>query len=393
MSMPDLIAFGFSPEHQALHETVSRYSRDELLPLAERMDLDDWFPEEQMRSLAGVGLLATTAAEEDGGQGLDFLGQCIVAEAMAYWNHAFTASWMSSENVCLHNIVRNGSPEQRKRFLPRFASGEWIGALGLTEAGAGSDALGGMRTTATRKGESYVLNGRKMFITNATVADAVLVYARTDPEQGNRGVSAFLVERAESPFECVQELDKMGWRGSPTGELLFDECEVPAENLIGPVNGGAEVAMSGLNLERIIMSFYNIAVAQRALDISLSYAKDREQFGQPIGQFQLVQGMLADMFTELEAARAFTYQVGRELAGQAPGGGSAGGGHKRAAAAILQSARMTNRVLDRGVQIHGGTGFMRESEINRLYRCGKLLEIGAGTNQIRQVIIARELLK
>ncbi len=393
MSMPDLTAFGFSPEHQALSATVDRYSRDELYPLAERMDLEDWFPEEKMRSLTSAGLLGTTAAEEDGGQGLDILGQCVVAEAMAYWNHSFTASWMSSENVCLHNIVRNGSPEQRRRFLPRFASGEWIGALGLTETGAGSDALGGMRTTATRKGDDYRLNGRKMFITNAPVADVVLVYARTAPDEGNRGISAFLVEKKESPFECVQVFDKMGWRGSPTGELLFDDCRVPAENLIGPENGGAQVAMSGLNVERIIMSFYNLAVAQRALDLSLEYAKAREQFGQPIGHFQLVQGMLADMFTELEAARAFTYQVGRELVGQAPGGGSAGGGHKRAAAAILQSARMTNRVLDRGVQLHGGTGFMRESEINRLYRCGKLLEIGAGTNQIRQLIIARELLK
>jgi isovaleryl-CoA dehydrogenase len=250
-----------------------------------------------------------------------------------------------------------------------------------------------MRTTATRKGDRYVLNGRKMFITNAPVADVVLVYARTAPDQGNQGVSAFLVEKAESPFECVQELDKMGWRGSPTGELLFDDCEVPAENLIGAENGGAGVAMSGLNLERVIMSFYNLAVAQRALDLTVAYAKAREQFGRAIGQFQLVQGMLADMFTELEAARAFTYQVGREVAGLLSHGPSASGDHKRAAAAILQSARMTNRVLDHGVQIHGGTGFMRESEINRLYRCGKLLEIGAGTNQIRQVIIARELLR
>jgi isovaleryl-CoA dehydrogenase len=390
--MLDLTAFGFSSEYQTLFATVDHYSREELFPLSERMDREDWFPEEQLRALAGVGLLGTTAAEEDGGAGLDFLGQCVVAEAMGYWNHAFTASWMSSENVCLHNIVRNGSPEQRKRFLPRFARGEWIGALGLTETGAGSDALGGMRTTAIRKGDRYVLNGRKMFITNAPVADAVLVYARTDPDQGNRGISAFLVEKAQSPFECVQEFDKMGWRGSPTGELLFENCEVPAENRIGPENGGAEVAMSGLNLERIIMSFYNLAVAQRALDLSVDYAKTREQFGQPIGQFQLVQGMLADMFTELEAARAFTYQVGRELAREAPGGAGAGD-HKRAAAAMLQSARMANRVFDHGVQIHGGTGFMRESEINRLYRCGKLLEIGAGTNQIRQLIIARELLK
>jgi len=393
MMTDHLSRYGFSEEHQQLYDMVATFSREELFPLGPRMDLEDWFPEEKMRSLGRAGLLATTAPEEYGGQGIDILGQCVAAEAMTYWNHAFSASWMGSENVCMHNLVRNGNEEQKRRFLPRFANGELIGALGLTEPGAGSDAFGSMQSTAVRKGDRYVLNGRKMFITNGPIADVVLVYAKTNPEKRNHGVSAFIVEKESPGFSCVQKLDKMGWRGSPTGELVFENCEIPVENLLGQEDRGIALAMGGLNTERIIMSFYNVAVAQRALDLSVDYAKSRKQFGQPIGNFQLVQGMLADMFTELEAARAFTYQVAMEACGVRSGRLSQGEAQKRAAATMLQSGRMVNNVLSHGVQIHGGYGFMRETEVNRLYRCGKLLEIGAGSTQIRQIIIAGEMLK
>jgi isovaleryl-CoA dehydrogenase len=391
--MIDVTQFGFADEYQQIYDTVYRYSREELHPLMDRMDRDDWFPEERFRSLHEVGLLGLTVPGEYDGQGLDFLAQCFAGEAMAYWNHIFCAAWLSSENICIDNIVRNGNDEQKRNYLPRFCDGSAIGAMGMTEPGAGSDALGSMRTTARKIGSGYVLNGRKMFISNAPVADIVVVYAKTDPDRGHHGISAFIVEKNFPGFSAAQKLDKMGWRGSPTGELVFEDCEVPAENLMGSENSGVAVMMSGLNVERLVLCFYNLGIAQRALDLSVEYAKTREQFNQPIGQFQLVQAMLADMYTDVETMRAFTYQTARQLFIQDPSGMSHGELQKRCAAAYLHTGRATMRVLDNGVQIHGGMGFMRESEINQLYRCGKLLEIGGGTVQIRQLIIGSELVK
>ena len=391
--MIKLSSYGFADEYQQIYDTVYRYSREELHPLNDKMDKDDWFPEDRYRSLADVGLLGLTIPEEFDGQGLDFLAQCFAGEAMAYWSHSFCAAWLSSENICIYNIVRNGNAEQKQKYLPGFCDGSAIGAMGMTEPGAGSDALGSMRSTARKEGNKYILNGRKMFISNAPVADIAVVYARTDPQRGHHGISAFIVEKDFPGFSSAQKLDKMGWRGSPTGELVFADCEVPAENLMGGENRGVAVIMGGLNVERLVLGFYNLGVAQRALDLSIEYARTREQFDQPIGNFQLVQAMLADMYTDVETMRSFTYQTARQLFAENEEGLSQGELQKRCAAVYLHTGRACMRVLDNGVQIHGGMGFMRETEINQLYRCGKLLEIGGGTVQIRQLIIGSELVK
>ena len=250
-----------------------------------------------------------------------------------------------------------------------------------------------MTTRAAKDGDNFVINGRKMFISLGPVANIILLYAKTAPERGPKGVSAFAFETTTPGFKVAQHLDKMGWRGIPTAELVFDDCRIPASSLIGGLNGGVGVVMSGLNMERVILCFHMIGVAQRALDISVAYAQDREQFGQAIGRFQLVQGLLADMYTEVQAMRAFSYQLAKEVAHLEIGGGGRGAAHMRTSAVMLHAGRALMRIVDNGVQVHGGTGYIRDTEINQLYRVGKLMEIGAGTNQIRQVIIAQELLK
>jgi isovaleryl-CoA dehydrogenase len=393
MSIPALQVFGFDAEHQATFDTAYRYAREHLYALAPRMDREDWFPEEAFRALGAQGLLGVTVPPELGGAGLGVLAQCFVCEAVSYWNHAFAASMLASDNLCVHNLVRNANEEQKARYLPRFCAGEAIGALGMTEPGAGSDALGSMASTARRDGDHYVLNGRKLFITNGPVADVLLVYAKTAPEKKQHGISAFIVENTFPGFRVAQKLDKMGWRGSPTGELVFDDVRVPVANLVGAENAGVGIMMSGLDIERVIGAFYALGLAQRALDLAVDHAGARRQFGRPIGDFQMVQAMLADMYTDVETMRALTYQLGREIAQLDNSAGGRGTVHKRSAAAVLHAGRACMRVLDAAVQIHGGMGFMNETEVNRLYRSGKVMEIGAGTNQVRQIIIAGELLK
>lgn len=393
MTIPDLRAFGFADDYQSIYDSTYRYAREELHGLSERMDKEDWFPEQAFRALGTQGLLGMTVPAEYGGAGLDVLAQCLVCEAVSYWNHSLAASMLASDNLCLHNLVRNANSDQQARYLPRFCDGSVIGALGMTEPGAGSDALGSMATTARRDGDDYVLNGRKLFITNGPVADVLLVYAKTAPEKRQRGISAFIVESRFPGFRVAQKLDKMGWRGSPTGELVFDDCRVPAGNLVGAENGGAGIMMSGLDIERVIGCFYCLGMTQRAFDLAAEYATLRRQFGKPIGEFQMVQAMLADMYTDLETMRALTYQLGREIVDLEIGEGGRGVIHKRSAAALLHAGRASSRVLDQAVQIHGGMGFMNESEVNRLYRSGKVMEIGAGTTQVRQMIVATEVLK
>jgi isovaleryl-CoA dehydrogenase len=393
MTQPDLQKYGFTEEHQQIFDMVYRFSREELHPLCERMDREDWFPEEKFRALHEVGLMGTSVPEAYGGQGLSFIDQCLIAEAMSYWNPTFGAGWLGTDSICAHNIVRNASEDLKRKFLPGFCDGTVIGALGMTEPGAGSDALGSMATTAVRDGDNYVINGRKMFITMGPVAQVILLYAKTDPEKGPRGVSAFAFETDTPGFKVAQKLDKMGWRGIPTAELVFDDCVVSADNLVGPENGGVGVLMSGLNMERVMMCFHMLGVAQRALDISVDYATQRKQFGKAIGEFQLVQGLLADMYTDIQSMRALSYQMVQEVHDLEVGGGGRGEIHMRTSACMLHAGRNLMRVVDNGVQVHGGTGYILESEINQLYRIGKLMEIGAGTNQIRQVIIAQELLK
>jgi isovaleryl-CoA dehydrogenase len=324
---------------------------------------------------------------------MDLMASGLVLEAIGRWNHALALSWVAHENLCLHNILRNANDAQKKKYLPGLCKGTKIGALGLTEPGAGSDALGSMSTTARREGDHYVLNGRKIYITNGPVADVLLVYAKTDKSKGAKGISAFIVEKDFPGFKVAQKLIKMGFRGSQTAELVFDECRVPAENLVGEENMGVKVVMSGLDLERSMISPICLGIAERALQLSIDYAKQRKQFGQPIASFQMVRSKIADMYTWVESMRLFTYQTLRAANTLDERGGGRGDIHKITAAGVMYVANTMNQVLNEAVQIHGGSGYIWESEINRLYRSIKLLEIGAGTTEVRKIIIAEELLK
>ncbi|SCK09979.1 isovaleryl-CoA dehydrogenase [Variovorax sp. HW608] len=372
---------------------ADRFARAELYPLAQRMDDEEWWPADVFARIGANGYFGITAPEALGGTGLDLFTSGLVLQAFARWNHALALAWVAHENLCLHNILRNASDEQKARFVPGLTSGNLVGALGLTEPGAGSDALGSMRTTARREGDHYVLDGSKIFITNGPVADVLLVYAKTDRERGSQGISAFLVEKDMPGFGVAQKLMKMGFRGSQTGELVFNECRVPAANLVGEENGGVKVVMSGLDLERAMIAPLCLGIAERALDLSIEYARTRQQFGKPIASFQMIQDKIASMYVQVEAMRVFTYQTLRAV--NALEGGEAGRGeiHKLTAASVMFAANGMHAVLDEALQVHGGTGYIWESEINRLYRTIKLLEIGAGTTEVRKIIISGELLR
>ncbi len=386
-------SFGLTADQRAILDQADRFGRNELYPLAARMDEEEWWPDDAFPRLAGAGLFGVTIPEEFGGAGLDLLAAGLVLQGLSRWNHAMALSWVAHDNLCANNIFRNGSGAQRQKYLPDMCAGRKIGALGLTEPGAGSDALGSMRTTARREGDDYVLNGAKIFITNGPVADYLLVYARTDPARGAHGISAFIVEKDFPGFKVAQKLKKMGYRGSQTAELVFDECRVPASNLVGEENGGVAIVMSGLDLERAMIAPICLGIAERALELSIDHAVTRRQFGQTIGSFQMVQSMLADMYVAVESMRTFTW---RTLAAAAPlekGGGGRGEIHMLTAASVMYAANAVHDVLDKAMQIHGGSGYIWESEINRLYRSIKLLEIGAGTTEVRKMIIAGELLR
>lgn len=384
--------FKLAPEHREVLDQADRYARNELYPLAERMDAEEWWPDEAFRKLGKDGWFGITSSEEYGGVGADLFTSGLILQAFGRWNHALALSWVAHENLCLNNIYQNGDEAQRRRYVPKLCSGEAVGALGLTEPGAGSDALGSMATTARRDGDHYVLNGRKLYITNGPEADVLLVYAKTDPAAGPKGISAFIVEKGFPGFGVAQKLVKMGYRGSPTGELVFEDCRVPAENLVGGENRGVAVVMSGLDFERAMIAPLCLGVAERALELSIDYAKTRAQFGKPIGAFQMVQSLIAEMYVDVETTRAFTYH-GLAVASELEAGGRRGDVHMLTAASVMHAANAVNRVLDKAVQVHGGTGYIWESEINRLYRSTKLLEIGAGTTEVRKMIIAGELLK
>ena len=391
--MTNLTNYGFDSDLQQIYDMIWNYSRDELHPLWQKMDEEDWFPEEQFRKLSEIGVLGITAPEEYGGAGLDEIAQVMAAEAMSYWNHTMCANYLAHDNLCVNNLLRNGSDDIKERFVTRLADGSAIGCLGITEPGAGSDALGSMKTTAMRDDDDYLINGRKMFITNGPCADIIMLYAKTNPKLGAHGISAFVLDADTPGFSVAQKLSKIGWKGSETGEFVFDNCRVPAANMVGEENQGVGIVMSGLNIERVVLAASTVGIAQRALDISVQYAKDREQFNRPIGSFQMVQSMLADMYTGVETMRSFVYQLSKEVSQMKKGEGGRGEIHKRTAAAVLHCGRTLMQILDMGVQIHGGMGFITESEINWLYRSGKIYEIGAGTNEVRKGIIAGELLK
>jgi isovaleryl-CoA dehydrogenase len=391
---PDVVrAFmGLSRDESEILDEADRFAQRVFYPLARRMDEDEWWPDEVFAEIGAAGYFGVTAPEFLGGAGLDLFTAGLILQAFSRWNHALALAWVAHENLCMNNILRNGTEAQQQKYLPLMNAGKAIGALGLTEPGAGSDALGSMRTTARREGDHYLLNGRKLYITNGPVADVVLVYAKTDKERDTQGISAFIVEKGCPGFVVAQKLNKMGFRGSQTAELVFDECRVPAENLVGAENQGVKVVMSGLDLERAMIAPLCLGVAERALSLSLDYAGQRRQFGRPIAEFQMVQSMLAEMYVWIESMRVFTYQCLRAVSVMDEDQGGRGDIHKITAAAVMHAADTLNKVLNHAMQVHGGIGYIWESEINRLYRAIKLLEIGAGTTEVRKLIIAGELL-
>lgn len=384
--------FELSDEHKEFLAAADRFAKRELYPLSARMDADEWWPAEAFPAMGAAGLLGVTIPTELGGAGGDLFTSGLVLQGIARHNHALALSWVAHENLCLNNVFRHASPEQRARFVPGMCRGELVGGLALTEPGAGSDALGSMRTTARRDGDAYVLNGSKLYITNGAVADLLLVYAKTDVERGAKGISAFVVEKGTPGFRVAQKLEKMGFRGSQTAEIVFEDCRVPAANMLGEENRGVGIVMSGLDLERAMISPLCLGVAERALELSLEYAKTREQFGKPIASFQMVQAKLAEMYVRIETMRTFTYRVLAACNHLDAESGGRGEIHALTAASVLYAAETMARVLEDGVQIHGGSGYIWETEINRLFRATKLLEIGAGTSEVRKLIISGELL-
>ena len=385
--------FKLTEDQTLLLDHADKFGHEQLLPLAERMDNEEWWPDELMPRLGELGFLGITIPEKYGGVGMGLLDAGVVLQAFSRYNHAFGLSWVAHDNLCANNLFNNGSESIRERYLPKLCSGEWIGCLGLTEPGAGSDALGSMRTRAVRDGDHFVINGTKLYITNGPVADICLLYAKTEPGQGSRGITAFVVETGSPGFKVAQKLKKMGFRGSQTAELVFEDLVVPRENIVGEENQGHKVVMGGLDFERAMIAPINVGMAERALKLSVEYAGTREQFGKPIAEFQMIQSYLADMYTWVETMKTFCWQVLSES--DSVEGHEAGRGeiHARTAASVMYCANMCNRVLDYAVQIHGGSGYIWESEINRLFRGTKLLEIGAGTTEVRKMIIAEELLK
>lgn len=384
--------FTLNSDQIAILETANQFGKKELYPLSEKMDNDEWWPNGIFKKMGDLGLLGLTVDSKYGGSGMSYLQAGLVCQAFGKWNHALALSWVAHDNLCLDNMYRNGSDFVREKYVKKLCSGDLIGCLGLTEPGAGSDALGSMKTTAVKNGNKYVLNGSKTYITNGAIADVILVYAKTDTSKGNKGISAFVVETKTNGFKVVSKLRKMGYRGSQTAELFFDNVEVPIENMIGEEGTGHITIMNGLDFERAMIAPICLGISERALEISIEYAKIREQFGKPISSFQMIQSKIADIYTWVKAIKSIVYSVlsecdniDKKLAGK-------GEIHINSSAAVMFASTTSNKVLDEAVQIHGGMGYMWESEINRLYRSNKLLDIGAGTTEIRKKIIAEGLL-
>ncbi len=383
--------FELTSEQTMIRDMVADFARKELWPLAERMDEEEWFPEDIFQRLGALGILSIPIPEEYGGAGGEVFSQMLALEEIARFCPAAALSFGAHANLCMYNLYKNGTDMQRRKYLPRLGTGELVGCLGLTEPGVGSDAVD-VRTTAKRTPGGFLLNGTKTLITNAPIADVAIVYAKTDLQAGPRGITAFLVEKGFPGFSVSKPIKKMGHRGSPTGQLIMEDCEVPKENVLGDVNGGVAVMMSGLDVERALFAGQAIGIARGAFDQALQYAKEREQFGAPIGTYQLVQAKLADMYTDIEAGRLLCYRAAH-MAAEMERGGKGTEIHKVAAASMLFNAKMCVRVVDEAVQIHGGYGYTLEYPVNRFYRDAKLLTLGAGTTEMRQLIIARELLK
>lgn len=386
-------SFGLSEEQQSLLKAADDFGRRELGPLAERMDNEEWWPEDLMERFGRAGMLGATISPGYGGAGMGYLEAGLVLQAFARWNPAVALSWAAHDNLCANNIFLNGNEDIRKRFLPKLCSGEWVGCLGLTEPGAGSDALGSMRTRAVRDGDVYRISGSKLYITNGPIADVCLLYAKTQPDRGSKGITAFVVETDTPGFQVAQKLVKMGFRGSQTSELVFEDMVVPVGNILGEEHEGHRVVMSGLDYERAMIAPIAVGVAERALQLSVEYAGSREQFGAPISTFQMVQARIAEMYAEIEAAKGLCWRVLAECDQVDEAEAGRGEIHALTAASVMFCSEVANRVLNHALQVHGGSGYIWETEINRLFRTIKLLEIGAGTTEIRKLIIAGELLR
>ena len=384
--------FGLNEEQKAILDAADQFGKKELYPLAEKMDNEEWWPEGIFKKMGDAGLIGLTVDTKHGGAGMSYLQAGLVCQAFGRWNHAIALSWVAHENLCLDNIYRNSSQYIREKYIPGLCSGELIGALGLTEPGAGSDVLGSMRTSAVKDGDHYILNGSKTYITNGSIADIILVYTKTDFKKANKGITAFVIETNNPGFKIISKLKKMGFRGSQTNELFFEDFRVPAINMIGKEGEGHITVMNGLDFERAMIAPISLGISERALEISIEYAKIREQFGKPISSFQMIQSKLADMYTWVQSVRALVYTVLSECDTIDKKDGGRGEIHMNTAASVMHAASTCNKVLDETVQIHGGMGYMWESEANRLYRASKLLEIGAGTTEVRKMVISKGLL-
>jgi isovaleryl-CoA dehydrogenase len=380
--LPDF-DFGLGETADALREQVRRFAADEIAPRAAEIDRVNDFPADLWRKFGALGVLGITAEERFGGAGLGYLEHCVAMEEISRASASVGLSYGAHSNLCVNQIARNGSEAQKQRFLPRLIAGEFVGALAMSEPGAGSDVVS-MKLRAERRGDRYVLDGTKFWITNGPDADVLVVYAKTDPEAGARGITAFLVEKGMKGFSCAQKLDKLGMRGSNTGELVFENCEVPEENVLGAVGRGVNVLMSGLDYERAVLAAGPTGIMQACLDVVVPYVHERRQFGQAIGEFQLVQGKLADMYTTTNACKAYVYAVARACdAGRTT--------RKDAAGAILYAAEKATQVALDAIQLLGGNGYINDYPTGRLLRDAKLYEIGAGTSEIRRWLIGREL--
>ena len=385
--------FELNMEQRMLRDMVYDWSLNELGPVQEKIDDEDWMPPDFFKKLGDLGILGITIAEEYGGSAQGILMQALAIESMSRVCPGLAMTYAAHSNLCANNIYKNGSADQKAKYLPDLTAGTKVGALGLTEPEAGSDAMG-LRTAAREEGDGYVLNGTKMFITNGNIADTILVYAKTDPDRKAKGISAFIVENTFPGFSVSKKIKKCGMRGSPTAELVFEDMLVPKENLVYEKNKGVHVMTSGLAYERIVLAGASVGIAQQATDYSIQYAKERAQFGRPIGSFQMIQQKLADMYSLTEAARLLAYKAA--VFADSPEGKKGGKGtelDKLAASAILFAAEAATKICADGIQIHGGYGYCLEYPIQKLWRDAKLYEIGAGTSEIRRLIVARELLR
>ena len=381
----DFPSFNFDLGETAdmLRDTVRSYSQDRIAPLAEKIDREDWFPREIWPEMGELGLHGITVEEEWGGSGLGYLEHCIAMEEVSRASASIGLSYGAHSNLCVNQLRRWGNDDQKKRYLEKLVTGEHLGALAMSEPGAGSDVVS-MKLRADKKGDRYILNGSKMWITNGPSAETMIIYAKTDATAGPKGITAFLVEKDFPGFSVAQKLDKLGMRGSETGELVFQDCEVPEENVLGEIGKGVNVLMSGLDYERAVLAAGAIGIMQAAMDVVIPYVHEREQFGKPIGTFQLVQGKVADMYVSMNASKAYVYAVAKACdRGETT--------REDAAGAILYAAENATKMALDAIQLLGGNGYINEYPTGRLLRDAKLYEIGAGTSEIRRMLIGREI--